>query len=83
MPHPPQAVAMEEAANDADSTFEYWIEGDDIPELAANTVIVVDTATQYLRPSSRPGSAAMSPTPLVGIRIAGIMEAVITEAQPV
>ena len=72
-----QAVAVKEAAGDNnDSTLEYFIE-------AANTVILVDTQTQYSRPSSRPGSAVASPNPLLGIYIAGIFKAVITEAQPV
>ena len=84
VPHPPQAVAIEEAAvNNNDSTLEYWIEADEFPEVAANTVVVVNAQTQYSRPSSRLGSAAASPNPLIGIWIAGVLEAVITEAQAV
>ena len=85
IPHPlPQAVAIEEAAEGSlDSALEYWIEAEDIPELAANAVVVVDAATQYSRLLSRPGSTAASPCPLVGIRIAGVLEAITTSAEPV
>ena len=82
-PHPPQlpqAVVVEEAApEDHDQTFEYWIEGDD-PEVASNAIVVVDAATQWRRPSSHPGSAATCPAPVVGIRISGIIKAVIINA---
>ena len=41
VPHPPQAVAIKEAAvDDDDSTLEYWIEADEFPEVAANAVVV-------------------------------------------
>ena len=74
---------MEEAApEDLDQTYEYWIEGDD-PEVASNAIVVVDAATQWSCPSSRPGSAAASPAPVVGLRISGVVEAIITSAAPV
>ena len=82
-PHLLQAVAIEEAAvDDNDLMLEYWIEAEEFPEVAANTV-VIHAQTQYSRPSSRPGSAAASLNPLVGIRIASVLEAVITSATPV
>ena len=72
-PHPqlqppplPQAVVVEEATqDDLNQTYKYWIEGDG-PEVASNAVVVIDAATQYSRPSSRPGSAAASPAPSSG-----------------
>ena len=71
-PHLPplsQAVVVEEAVqDDLDQIFKYWIEGDD-PEVAFNAVVVINAATQYSRPSSRPGSAAASPAPIVGLCI--------------
>ena len=67
----PQAVVIEEA-EDLDSTYEYWIEEEDTPEVASNA-----------RPSLQPESAAASPNPIIGIRIAGVIEAVITSAVPV
>ena len=70
----PQAVVVEEALpGSLDSSFRYWLEAEEIPEV--NAVIAVDACTQY----SRPGSAAASPCPLVGVRI----EAIITSAKPV
>ena len=70
----PQAVNVEEAPpGSLDSSFRYWLEAEEIPEV--NAVIAVDACTQY----SRPGSAAASPCPLVGVRI----EAIITGAKPV
>ena len=41
IPHPlPQAVAIEEAAEGSlDSTLEYWIEAEDVLELAVNVVV--------------------------------------------
>ena len=85
-PHPPplpQAVVVEEAVqDDFDQTYEYWIEGDD-PEVASNAIVVVDAATQYSSPLSRPGLAAASPAPIVGLRISGLVEEVITRAAPV
>ena len=79
----PQAVLVEEApADDLDSTVEYWIEADD-PEVASNAVILVDAETQVSRPSSRPGSARTSPRPVIGFRVSGVIEAVITAAAPV
>ena len=77
----PQAVIVEQAPDNLDETVEYWIE--DKPEVVSNAVIIVDAATQWSRPPSRPGSAAASPNPLLGIRIAGVLEAVITSAFPV
>ena len=80
----PQAVAIEEAVVDNNnSTLKYWIKAEDFPEVAANTVVVVDAQTQYSRPSSRPGSAVASPNPLIGIWIASMLEGVITEVTPV
>ena len=83
-PHPlPQAVVVEEApAEDSDQTFEYVLEADD-PEIASNAVVVVDATTQWSRPSSRPGSAAASPRPVIGLSISGVVEALITAAAPV
>ena len=85
-PHPqqpPQAVVVEEApAEDLDQSFEYVLEADD-PEVASNAVVVVDVTTQWSRPSSRPGSAAASPRPVIGLRISGVVEALITAAAPV
>ena len=80
---PPQAVVIEEAPieQDLDETVEYFIEED--PEVASNAVILVDAQTQWSRPPSRPGSAAASPRPVVGIRISGVVEALITAAVPV
>ena len=79
----PQAVVVEQAAQeDLDSTVEYWIEEAD-PEVASNAIIHIDAATQYSRPSSRPGSAAASPTPIISLRISGAIEAIITGAAPV
>ena len=56
------------------STYEYYLEAEEIPEVNA-VVCVVDAATQV----SCPPSAASSPRPLVGVRI----EAIITGAEPV
>ena len=85
-PHPqqlPQAVVVEEApAEDPDQTYEYVLEADD-PEIASNAVVVVDATTQWSRPSSRPGSAAASLRPVIGLRILGVVEALITAAAPV
>ena len=86
-PHqPPQAVVVEEApAEDPDRTYEYVIEED--PEIASNAVVLVDACTQWSRPpsrpSSRPGSAAASPRPFIGLRISGVVKALITAAAPV
>ena len=66
--HPPEAVAIKEAAVDGnDSTLEYWIEADEFLKDATNAVIVVNATMQYSCPSSRPGLAAASPNPLIGI----------------
>ena len=86
-PHPqqlPQAVVIEEAPveQDPDATYEYVLEAED-PEIASNAVVVVDATTQWSRPSSRPGSAAASPRPIIGLRISGVVEALITAAAPV
>ena len=45
--------------------------------------MMLPSATQWSRPSSRPGSAAASPAPVVGLRISGVVEAIITSAAPV
>ena len=83
--HPPplpQAVVIPEApAEDLDDTVEFYIEED--PEVASNAVVLVDAETQWSRPPSRPASAAASPRPFVGIRISGVVEALITAAVPV
>ena len=79
----PQAVFVEEAPpEDLDETVEYFLEADD-PEVASNAVVLVDATTQVSRPPSRPGSAQASPRPVVGIRISGVIEALITAAAPV
>ena len=85
-PHPiqlPQAVVVEEApAEDPDATYEYVIEADEA-EVASNAVVLCDAATQWSRPASCPGSAAASPRPFIGLRISGVVEALITAAAPV
>ena len=63
-------------------TYEYVLEGDD-PEIASNAIVVVDQGTQWSRSSSRPGSAAASPAPVIGLRISGVVKAIITAAAPV
>ena len=79
----PQAVVVEEApAEDLDSTVEFFIETED-PEIASNAVVLVDAQTQVSRPPSRPGSARGSPRPVIGLRISGVVEALITAAAPV
>ena len=79
----PQVVVVEEApAEDLDTTVEYYLEADD-PEVASNAVILVDACTQVSRPPSRPGPARQSPHPIIGLRISGVVEAVITAAAPV
>ena len=80
---PPQAVVIEEAPveQDLDETVEYYLEADD-PEVASNALILVDAQTQWSRPPSRPGSAAASPRPVIGIRLSGVVEALITAAVP-
>ena len=83
LPSLPQPVVVDQATReDLDDTVEYWIEEDD-PEIASNAVICIDACTQYSRPSSRPGSAAASPRPIIGLRISGAIEAIITGAAPV
>ena len=80
---PPQAVVVDEApAEDLDATVEFYLEAED-PEVASNAVILVDAATQVSRPPSRPGSARASPHPVIGLRISGVVEALITAAAPV
>ena len=65
----PQPVIVEEAPpGSLDSTFEYWLEADDIPEVSAG-VCVVDACMQVFCPLS----AASSPCPLVGVRIKAII----------
>ena len=79
----PQAVFVEEAAaDDLDETVEYFIEAED-PEVASNAIVLVDAQTQVSRPPSRPGSARASPRPVIGVRISGVIEALITAAAPV
>ena len=76
----PQDVVVRAAAvDDADLTLEYCIDADKFPEVAANAVILVDAVTQYLRPSL----AVASPNPLIGVRITGLLKAVITGVAPV
>ena len=78
----PQAVVVEEApAANLDSTLEFFIEED--PEIASNAVVLVDAQTQVSQPPLRPGSARASPRPVIGLRISGIVEALITAAAPV
>ena len=79
---PPQAVLVEEAADDLDDTVEFFIEAED-PEVASNAIVLVDAATQVSRPPSRPGSARASPRPFIGVRVSGVVEALITAAVPV
>ena len=82
-PLPPQPVYVEAAAPDGfedDDTLEYWVEEAE-PVVACNAL--VDASTQYSRPSSRPGSAAASPRPIIGLHISGAIEAIITGATPV
>ena len=79
---PPQAVLFDEAAEDLDETLEFFLEADD-PEVASNAIVLVDASTQVSRPPSRPGSARASPRPFVGIRVSGVVEALITAAVPV
>ena len=78
----PQAVLVDEAADDLDDTVEYFLEADD-PEVASNAIVLVDAETQVSRPSSRPGSARASPRPAIGFRVTGVIEAVITAVAPV
>ena len=77
-------MLVEEATpEDLDRTFQYVLEEGD-PEIASNAIVLVDATTQYSRPSSRPGSAAASPAPpVIGLRILGLVKAVITAAAPV
>ena len=76
---PPQAVVVEQApAEELDETVEYFLEADD-PEVASNAIILVDAQTQV----SRPPSAHASPRPIIGLRISGVVEAIITGATPV
>ena len=70
-----QPVYVKEAPPESlNSTFEYFIKAEEIPEVNA-VVCVIDVAIQV----SRPSSAASSPRPLVGVRI----EAIITGTKPV
>ena len=66
---------------DLDETVEYYLEAED-PEVTSNAVILVDAQTQVSRPPSRPGSARASPRPVIGLRISGVVEALITAAAP-
>ena len=80
---PPQAVVVEEApAEDLDDTVEYFLEADD-PEVASNAIILVDAQTQVSRPPSAHASPCASPRPIIGLRISGVVEAIITGAAPV
>ena len=79
----PQAVIVEEApAEELDDTVEYFLEAED-PEVASNAIVLVDAQTQVSRPPSRLGSARASPRPVIGVRISGVIEALITAAAPV
>ena len=79
----PQAVIVEEApAEELDDTVEYYLEAED-PEIASNAIVLVDAQTQVSRPPSCPGSARASPRPVIGVRISGVIEALITAAAPV
>ena len=79
----PQAVIVEEVpAEELDDTVEYYLEAED-PEIASNAIVLVDAQTQVSRPPSRPGSARASPRPVIGVRISGVIEALITAAAPV
>ena len=79
----PQAVFVEEApSEDLDKTVKYFLEAED-PEVASNAVVLVDAQTQVSRPPSRPGSARASPRPVIGVRVSGVIEALITAAAPV
>ena len=80
---PPQAVVVEQApAEDLDETVEYFLEADD-PEVASNAIILVDAQTQVSRPPSAHASPRASPRPIIGLRISGVVEAIITGATPV
>ena len=80
---PPQAVVVEEApAEDLDETVEYFLEADD-PEVASNAIILVNAQTQVSRPPSARASPRASPRPIIGLRISGVVEALITAAAPV
>ena len=79
----PQAVIIKEApAEDLDDTVEFFLEAED-PEVASNAIVLVDAQTQVSRPPSRTGSARASPRPVIGVRISGVIEALITAAAPV
>ena len=66
-PSLPQPIVVDQAAQeDLDSTVEYWIEEAD-PEIASNAVICIVATTQYSHLSSRPGLAAASPRPIIGL----------------
>ena len=80
----PQQVLVEESApDDLDRTYKYVLEDGD-PEIASNAIVLLDATTQYSRPSSRPESATASPAPpVIGLRISGVVEAIITAAAPV
>ena len=62
------------AVDDLDSSLEYVIDAKKFPEVAANAVVLVDAACQY----SHPLLAAASPNPLIGVRVTGVFEAVIS-----
>ena len=66
-PHLPQAVAVEEA--------------DEFPKVRANHIVLVDAATvvETLFPT---GFCSGISEPVLGIRVSGILEAVITAIQP-
>ena len=75
----PQPIIVEEAPQGSlDSTFEYWLEAEDVPEVNS-IVCVINACTQVSRPSARTVSALASPCPLVEVCI----EAIITNAEPV
>ena len=68
-PAPPlQQVLIAAAKEDnLDTTLEYVINARDVPEVASNAVVLVDAVVQ----TSRPPSAAASPSPIRGVQIEG------------
>ena len=79
----PQQILVDEAApEDLDQTYEYVLEGDD-PKIASNAIVLVNATKQWSRPSSRPSAATSPAPPIIGLRISGVVEAIITAATPV
>ena len=74
-PPPPQNISIEVAAeDDADSNLEYAIDAAEFPEVASNTVVLVDAAIQV----SCPPTAAASPNLIRAVWIEGIFPALIS-----